>query len=136
MLNMYDETYRLFICLLMFDIDRFVIRLCLSCSSALFGFAHDRSTVSSCPIHHHLINYPSDGMPLKATVHHTKDNLTNKNVDGIILSSQSHVMPYHQVHSMHHHGTCQRHQKVKRLTTPTVNESSSLFTRYSTLFAS
>jgi hypothetical protein len=57
------------------------------------------------------MNYPSDTFPLN-----NKDNSMNKKVNGIILSPQTH-------HLHHHHATCQRHQKPKRITTPIINES-------------
>lgn len=78
-----------------------------SCTPSI-GYISERSNISTCPIHHHIINYPSDTFPLK-----TKDNLK------FVLSSQPNGASFHS----HHHGTCQRHQKSKRITTPVINES-------------
>ncbi len=80
-----------------------------SCTPSI-GYISERSNISTCPIHHHIINYPSDTFPLK-----TKDNIK------LVLSSQSNGTSYHP--PSHHHGTCQRHHKSKRITTPIINES-------------
>jgi hypothetical protein len=83
-----------------------------SCAPSI-GYISERSNISTCPIHHHIINYPSDTFPLK-----TKDNFK------FVLSSQTNGTSCHS----HHHGTCQRHHKPKRITTPIINESmNSLF---------
>lgn len=74
-----------------------------SCTPSI-GYISERSNLSTCPIHHHIINYPSDTFPLK-----TKDN----------IKFVTNTPTYHS----HHHGTCQRHQKSKRITTPIINES-------------
>ncbi|CAF3480642.1 unnamed protein product [Rotaria sp. Silwood1] len=86
----------------------------------LFGYTSERSNVSTCPIHHHIINYPSDTFPLKTSLNN-KDTLTNKKINGIVLSSQTNGIQFHHLH--HHHSTCQRHQKSKLITTPIVNEN-------------
>ncbi len=83
------------------------MRLTYGCTLALFGYTGDRSNMSGCPIHHRMMNYPSDTFPMKTCLNN-KDNLINKKFHGT---------------SFHHHGTCQRHQKPKRITTPIVNES-------------
>ncbi|CAF4155558.1 unnamed protein product [Rotaria socialis] len=86
----------------------------------MFGYASERSNVSTCPIHHHMINYPSDTFPLKTSLNR-KDSGKNQNGHGVIISSQANGIQFHHLH--HHHATCQRHQKSKRITTPTVAEN-------------
>ena len=81
----------------------------------LFGYTSDHS----CPIHHRIINYPSDTFPLKTSLNN-KDN----SINGIVLPSQTNGPAFHHLHHHHHHhGTCQRHLKPKRITGPIVNES-------------
>jgi hypothetical protein len=89
-----------------------ILRIKLNCMEnlffiALFGYTSDRST---CPIHHRIINYPSDTFPLKTCLNN-KDNLITKKLNG---------------NSFHHHGTCQRHLKPKRITASIVTESMNL----------
>jgi hypothetical protein len=82
--------------------------ICPHNQTHLFNYTSERST---CPIHHRIINYPSDTFPLNI-----KDNSINKKVNGIVLSPHAH-------HLHHHHHSFQRHQKPKRITTPIINES-------------
>jgi hypothetical protein len=75
---------------------------------AVFGYSTDHASLAACPIHHRIINYPSDTFPLKTCLNH-KENLVSKKLSG---------------HSFHqHHGTCQRYQKAKRITTPIITET-------------
>lgn len=67
--------------------------------------------MSTCPIHHRVVNYPSDTFPFKLCLNN-KDNPSNKKLSG---NSFNH-------HHHYHHGTCQRHPKVQRITTPIVSE--------------
>lgn len=91
------------VCLIIIIIDNYYQdRLCLD----LFGYASERST---CPIHHHMITYPSDTFPLKTCLNN-KGNYKAKKLNG---------NSFHE----HHHGTCQRHVKPKRMITPIVLES-------------
>ena len=97
-LNSFEEkTNKLFLCLVHSD---------------LFGYPNELST---CPIHHHhLINYPSDTFPLKTCLNN-KTSFNTKKLNG---------NSFHESH--HHHGTCQRHLKPKRIVTPVVPESMKL----------
>ena len=95
---------------------------CLLFCLGLYGYSGEHTNVSSCPVHHHhhhLMNYPVDSLTLKTSLH-AKDNASNKNSHGVILASQSHILPCAH---FHHHGTSQRYQKSKRIPTPVVNES-------------
>lgn len=80
---------------------------------AVFGYSTDHSNVSTCPIHHRVVNYPSDTFPLKTCLNN-KDNLSNKKLSGNSFNNHHH---HH-----YHHGTCQRHQKTQHITTPVVSE--------------
>ncbi len=73
---------------------------------------YERPLVSSCPVHHHLVNYSSDTLPLKVS----------SNIDKIESSSpQINGTPFSPLH-YHHHGTCQRQYKPKGIITPLVNK--------------
>lgn len=89
--------------------------------SALFAYPTDGSTMSSCPVHHRMMNYPSDTFPLKGTLN-SKEKSGGKKSHGIILSSQNPGIPFSHLHHHHHHATCQRYQKSKRMITPIINE--------------
>lgn len=88
----------------------------------MFAYPSDRMNMSSCPVHHHLVNYAADTFSMKMNVH-SKDNTLHKNLHGTMIASQNHVVPCAH---FHHHGTCQRHPKSKRMTTPVVHESMKL----------
>ncbi len=92
---------------------------------ALFGYTSERPNISTCPIHHRLINFPSDTFPSKTSLNN-KDNSTNKKRTGIVVSSPINGTPFHHFHQ-HHHATCQRYQKSKQIATPIVNERTYLF---------
>jgi hypothetical protein len=64
------------------------------------------SQYEECPIHHHLVNYSSDTIPLKIS-----SNNNNNNVDHFDSS-----------HVHYHHHTCQRQYKTKGIITPLVNK--------------
>ncbi|CAF1666400.1 unnamed protein product, partial [Adineta ricciae] len=88
----------------------------------VFGYTTERTNLTTCPIHHRIVNYPSDTFPMKGTINKS-ENSTNKKVNGIVLSSPTNGTPYHHFHHHHLHGTCQRHTKPKQLITPTLNEN-------------
>ena len=71
----------------------------------------ERPTISSCPVHHHFVNYSSDTLPLKIP----PSNNNNKQVDNYDPSQA--FSPLH-----YHHGTCQRHYITKGMITPLVNK--------------
>jgi hypothetical protein len=66
------------------------------------------SHYEECPIHHHLVNYSPDTLPLKISANNNKI----ENFD----PSQS----FSHVH--YHHSTCQRQYKTKGIITPLVNK--------------
>jgi hypothetical protein len=65
---------------------------------------------SNCQMHHRLINYSSDTLPLK----------TCSNNNNHESSSQINGVPFTHLH--YHHATCQRQHKIKRIITPAINE--------------
>ncbi|CAF4515098.1 unnamed protein product, partial [Rotaria sp. Silwood1] len=69
-------------------------------------------SISSCLLHHRLINYASDTLPLKMT---SNNNNNSKKVDNRDLS-QINGESFTRLH--YHHATCQRPYKTQEMITP------------------
>lgn len=83
-------------------------KILIGVSFYLLIAVYERPLISSCPIHHRLVNYSSDTLPLKVS----------SNAES--SSSQMNGAPFSPAH--YHHGTCQRQYKPKGMITPLVNK--------------
>ena len=75
------------------------------------GQYEESEKLFQCPVHHHLVNYSSDTLPMK---------ISSNNNSKIIDTCQINEVPFSPVH--HHHGTCQRQYKTKGVATSVVNK--------------
>jgi hypothetical protein len=69
----------------------------------------ERPMGPSCPVHHRLVNYASDTLPLKISANNNKKS-----------ENYEPSQPFAHLH--YHHGTCQRQCKAKGMISPLVNK--------------